>query len=187
MSKITRSGKVEMTVRERIQALRENMKKHQIDVYMIPSSDFHESEYVGDYFKVREFISGFTGSAGTVVVTMDEAGLWTDGRYFIQAAKQLEDTGIKLFKSGEPGVPTVEEYIVDAMPVEGTLGFDGRVVSAQQGMKLNEKLAAKHVKVVYSYDLVDEVWEMRPTLSNAPAFLLDENTVVKVLKRSLVN
>ena len=185
MSKITRSGKVEMTVRERIQALRENMKKHQIDVYMIPSSDFHESEYVGDYFKVREFISGFTGSAGTVVVTMDEAGLWTDGRYFIQAAKQLEDTGIKLFKSGEPGVPTVEEYIVDVMPVEGTLGFDGRVVSAQQGMKLNEKLAAKHIKVVYSYDLVDEVWEMRPTLSNAPAFLLDTKYCGKSVEEKL--
>ena len=100
-----------MLVKNRVQKLKKIMKEQNIDAYVIPSSDFHESEYVGEYFKSRQFISGFTGSAGTVVVTAEEAGLWTDGRYFIQAGKELEGTGIKLFKSGEPGVPTVEEYL----------------------------------------------------------------------------
>ncbi|MEG0906723.1 MAG: aminopeptidase P family protein, partial [Cellulosilyticaceae bacterium] len=162
-----------MSIRERVQVLREMMKKDQIDAYIIPSSDFHESEYVGEYFKAREFISGFTGSAGTVVITAEEAGLWTDGRYFIQANKQLEDTGIKLFKSGEPGVPTIEEYLYEIVPVDGVLGFDGRVISAKQGMKLAKKLEDKKVKVVYEKDLIDLVWEERPSLSQAPAFLLD--------------
>lgn len=162
-----------MNIRERIEKLREMMQKNEIDAYIIPSSDFHESEYVGEYFKAREFISGFTGSAGTVVVTMQEAGLWTDGRYFIQAAKQLECTGITLFKSGEPGVPTVEEYVYDVVPVGGVLGFDGRVINAKQGMKLREKLVDKNIKIAYQYDLVDSVWEERPSLSKAPAFLLD--------------
>ncbi|MEG1277884.1 MAG: aminopeptidase P family protein [Cellulosilyticaceae bacterium] len=162
-----------MSIRERVQVLREMMKKDQIDAYIIPSSDFHESEYVGEYFKAREFISGFTGSAGTVVITAEEAGLWTDGRYFIQANKQLEDTGIKLFKSGEPDVPTIEEYLYEIVPVDGVLGFDGRVISAKQGMKLAKKLEDKKVKVVYEKDLIDLVWEERPSLSQAPAFLLD--------------
>ncbi|MEG1829619.1 MAG: aminopeptidase P family protein [Cellulosilyticaceae bacterium] len=162
-----------MSIRERVQVLREMMKKDQIDAYIIPSSDFHESEYVGEYFKAREFISGFTGSAGTVVITAEGAGLWTDGRYFIQANKQLEDTGIKLFKSGEPDVPTIEEYLYEIVPVDGVLGFDGRVISAKQGMKLAKKLEDKKVKVVYEKDLIDLVWEERPSLSQAPAFLLD--------------
>lgn len=162
-----------MNIRERIAALREIMKSNQIDAYIIPSSDFHESEYVGEYFKAREFIAGFTGSAGTVVITAEEAGLWTDGRYFIQAGKQLENTGIKLFKSGEPGVPTIEEYIDERVPVDGALGFDGRVISAKQGIQLAKRLADKNIKIIYEKDLVDEVWEERPSLSKSKAFLLD--------------
>ena len=87
------------------------MKAKNIFAYVIPSADFHQSEYVGDYFKCRQFISGFTGSAGAVVVTLDEAGLWTDGRYFIQAEEQLKGSTIKLFKMGEEGVPTIEQYL----------------------------------------------------------------------------
>ena len=94
-------------ITERLQKLRESMKNKGISAYIIPSADFHQSEYVGDYFKCRQFISGFTGSAGTVVVTLEEAGLWTDGRYFIQAEDQLKDSTIKLFKMGEQGVETV--------------------------------------------------------------------------------
>lgn len=169
----TKKWSIQMKITQRVQALRELMKTKQIDAYIIPSSDFHESEYVGEYFKAREFISGFTGSAGTVVITAQEAGLWTDGRYFIQADKQLADTGIKLFKSGEPGVPTVEEYIIEQLPAEGVLGFDGRVINAKQGMALEEKLAHKNIKIAYAQDLMDLVWEERPSLSKAPAFLLD--------------
>ncbi|EPZ59462.1 creatinase/Prolidase N-terminal domain protein [[Clostridium] sordellii ATCC 9714] len=100
-------------IKERLAKLREYMSEKNIDAYIIPSSDNHQSEYVGDHFKCREFISGFTGSAGTVVVTMEEAGLWTDGRYFIQAEKELEGSTIKLFKMGEEGVPTLRSIYMN--------------------------------------------------------------------------
>ena len=94
---------------ERLAALRSLMKDHKVDAYLVPTDDFHCSEYVGEYFKCRKYITGFTGSAGTAVITQKEAGLWTDGRYFIQAAAQLKGTGVTLFKMGEEGVPTLEE------------------------------------------------------------------------------
>ena len=162
-----------MNVTKRLEILRSKMKAQNIDAYLIPSSDFHESEYVGDYFKARAYISGFTGSAGTVVVMAEEAGLWTDGRYFIQAANELDGSGITLYKSGEPGVPTVEAYIEEKLGTGTTLGFDGRVIAAAQGKKLSETLLKKDIKIIYTHDLVGEVWEERPELSKAPAFLLD--------------
>ncbi|CAH2213053.1 aminopeptidase P family protein [Tepidibacter aestuarii] len=162
-----------MNIVDRVNKLRKLMKEHNIDAYIVPSDDSHQSEYVGDYFKCREFISGFTGSAGTVVVTQDEAGLWTDGRYFIQAANQLEGSKIKLFKMGEEGVPNVEDYLYESMKKESTLGFDGKVVSAKVGDGLKEKLSDKNIKISYEYDLIDKVWDDRPKLSDKKAFLLD--------------
>ncbi|WP_331494334.1 aminopeptidase P family protein, partial [Clostridioides difficile] len=149
------------------------MEEKNIDAYMIPSSDNHQSEYVGDYFKSREFISGFNGSAGTVIVTKDEAGLWTDGRYFIQAESQLEGSTIKLFKMGQEGCPTTDEYLYKNIPEGGTLGFDGRVISAREGATLAEKLSKKGIKIEYQYDLIDSIWPDRPALSDSKAFLLD--------------
>lgn len=160
-------------IKERLAKLREYMSEKNIDAYIIPSSDNHQSEYVGDHFKCREFISGFTGSAGTVVVTMEEAGLWTDGRYFIQAEKELEGSTIKLFKMGEEGVPTTEEYLYEFLKDGKTLGFDGRVICAKEGINLEKKLAKKNIKIVYDYDLVGMIWNDRPALSTAKAFLLD--------------
>ncbi|CEP48481.1 aminopeptidase P family protein [Paraclostridium sordellii] len=160
-------------IKERLAKLREYMSEKNIDAYIIPSSDNHQSEYVGDHFKCREFISGFTGSAGTVVVTMEEAGLWTDGRYFIQAEKELEGSTIKLFKMGEEGVPTTEEYLYEFLKEGKTLGFDGRVICAKEGINLEKKLAKKNIKIVYDYDLVGMIWNDRPDLSTAKAFLLD--------------
>ncbi|GAA0104207.1 aminopeptidase P family protein [Paraclostridium sordellii] len=160
-------------IKERLAKLREYMSEKNIDAYIIPSSDNHQSEYVGDHFKCREFISGFTGSAGTVVVTMEEAGLWTDGRYFIQAEKELEGSTIKLFKMGEEGVPTTEEYLYESLKDGKTLGFDGRVICAKEGINLEKKLANKNIKIVYDYDLVGMIWNDRPALSTAKAFLLD--------------
>ncbi|MDU2686817.1 MAG: aminopeptidase P family protein [Paeniclostridium sordellii] len=160
-------------IKERLAKLREYMSEKNIDAYIIPSSDNHQSEYVGDHFKCREFISGFTGSAGTVVVTMEEAGLWTDGRYFIQAEKELEGSTIKLFKMGEEGVPTTEEYLYEYLKDGKTLGFDGRVICAKEGINLEKKLAKKNIKIVYDYDLVGMIWNDRPALSTAKAFLLD--------------
>ena len=98
-------------MKRELELLRVKMKETGVDACLIPTSDFHGSEYVGDYFKCREYISGFTGSAGTLVVTLDEAGLWTDGRYFLQAAKQLSGSGITLMRERQPGVPSIEEYL----------------------------------------------------------------------------
>ncbi|MBC8630210.1 aminopeptidase P family protein [[Eubacterium] tenue] len=162
-----------MMIKERLSILRKYMNEKNIDAYIIPSSDNHQSEYVGDYFKCREFISGFTGSAGTVVVTMAEAGLWTDGRYFIQAENELKGSTIKLFKMGEEGVPTTDEYLYNNIKEGGVLGFDGRVICAKEGSNLEDKLAQKNIKIVYEYDLVGKVWEDRPSLSTEKAFLLD--------------
>lgn len=161
------------------------MRQKQIDVYMIPTEDFHESEYVGDYFKVRKYMSGFTGSAGTLVVTLSEAGLWTDGRYFIQAENQLKGTGIDLYKMGEPKVPTIEEFIKEKTPEHGWLGFDGRVVNALLGIKLKEALEKKDAKIDASSDLVDAIWEDRPAISKEPAYLLDIKWVGKPRKEKL--
>ena len=100
-----------MNVPERISALRALMEERGYDAYMVPTDDNHQSEYGGEHFKARAFITGFTGSAGTAVITKDTAGLWTDGRYFIQAEQQLSGSGVKLFKMGEPDVPTVEDFM----------------------------------------------------------------------------
>ncbi|HBF0592533.1 TPA: aminopeptidase P family protein [Clostridioides difficile] len=162
-----------MNIKDRLSGLRKFMEEKNIDAYMIPSSDNHQSEYVGDYFKSREFISGFNGSAGTVIVTKDEAGLWTDGRYFIQAESQLEGSTIKLFKMGQEGCPTTDEYLYKNIPEGGILGFDGRVISAREGATLAEKLSKKGIKIEYQYDLIDSIWPDRPALSDSKAFLLD--------------
>lgn len=161
------------TVNERIARFRAVMQEKGIDLYVVPTADFHESEYAGAYFKVRKFLSGFTGSAGTLIVSQKEAGLWTDGRYFIQAAAQLEGTCVTLFRMGEEGVPTTTEYIVENMPENGTLGFDGRVINSAFGNELKEKLADKHVSFHYTEDLADAVWTDRPALSCEPAWILD--------------
>lgn len=161
-----------MKIADRIKALREQMKIRGIDVYLVPTADFHQSEYVGDYFKVREFITGFTGSAGTALITQDEARLWTDGRYFIQAETELAGTTVKLMKMREPGVPTLEDYLSEVIPTEGVLGFDGRVVAMTEGQRYEEIAAAKEAKILYNYDLIDDVWEDRPALSKEPVFAL---------------
>ena len=162
-----------MSILNRISALRKIMEDKKIDAYIIPSADNHQSEYVGEYFKARKFISGFTGSAGTVVITKNKAGLWTDGRYFIQAEKQLVGSGIDLFKMGEEGVPTVNEFVKEHIPYGGALGFDGRLICAEEGLSLEEELKKNNVSIKYEDDLVDMIWEDRPALSEESAFKLD--------------
>ena len=149
------------------------MKEKKIDAYLVPTDDFHGSEYVGDYFKCRKYITGFTGSAGTAIITQDMAGLWTDGRYFIQAADQLRDTTIELFKSGEPGVPTVHQFLNDKLEEGMCLGFDGRTVSAREAEELQELLQKKHITFSVNDDLIGEIWEDRPVLSCEPVMELD--------------
>ncbi len=149
------------------------LKDKGIYAYLIPSADFHGSEYVAEHFREREFLSKFTGSAGTLIITQDEMGLWTDGRYYMQAEKQLEGTGIKLFKIGMDGVPTTIEYLVENMPKNSKLGFDGRIISMSDGLKLEEKLKKKNIEIIYEEDLVNQIWNNRPNLPNGNAYLLD--------------
>ncbi len=160
------------TVPERLAALREKMKEYGIDAYLVPTEDFHGSEYVGGYFKCRSYLSGFTGSAGTLVVTADSAGLWVDGRYFLQASMQLEGTGIDMFKMAVEGVPTVQEYLVDTLSEGQCLGFDGRTVTYDTAMALKKDLDAKGVSIRYDEDLVGMIWEDRPPMSAKPVELL---------------
>lgn len=172
-------------INNRIAQLRKLMVENNIDAYVIPTADFHESEYVGEYFKSREYISGFTGSAGSVVVTKDEVGLWVDGRYFIQGEQQIRGTSITLYKMAEEGVPTIEDYLVESLPHGGTLGFDGRVINSKLGVTLEEKLASKDITISFEDDLLGIVWGDRPELSKQPAFLLGTQYVGKSAKEKI--
>ena len=162
-----------VTVPERLAALREKMAQNNIDYYVVPTADFHQTEYVGEHFKARAYITGFTGSAGTALISMHDARLWTDGRYFIQAGKQLEGTTVQLMKMGEPDVPTLPDYLREAVKDGETIGFDGRVVSVSEGQEYQQIAEMHHGQVNYSVDLIDEIWEDRPPLSEKPAFCLD--------------
>lgn len=161
-----------MKVSERIAKLRDVMRARGVDLYVVPTADFHQSEYVGEHFKARAYISGFTGSAGTAVIGLDEARIWTDGRYFLQAAGELEGTGVELMKMGQPGVPTINEYISATLKSGQTLGFDGRVVAMSDGMEYADIARQKSAKIAYDKDLIDEIWSDRPELSKEPAFAL---------------
>ncbi len=150
-------------------ALRRVMAEHGIAWYLIPTDDFHASEYVGAHFKCRAYVSGFTGSAGTLLVGAEWAGLWTDGRYFLQATQQLEGSGIELCKSGEPGVPTLEEYLRQNLQPGQVLGFDGRTVSAAACGKYRALVEQKGATLSCRNDLVGEIWAERPPLPTTHA------------------
>ena len=167
-----------MTVPEKLSALRACMKSEGIDAWLVPTDDFHGSEYVGGYFKCREFLTGFTGSAGTALVTVDGAYLWTDGRYFLQAAQQLEGTGVTLMKIDAEGVPTIGEYLEENLKQGQVLGFDGRCMKAAAAKDLFRKLESRGIawKVRAGgkpLDLVGRIWKQRPPLSCEPVWELD--------------
>ncbi|WP_456082028.1 aminopeptidase P family protein [Mediterraneibacter sp.] len=164
-----------MNIQKRINALRSAMAQKGIDIYIIPTADFHHSEYVGDYFKFREYITGFTGSAGTAVFTSEKAGLWTDGRYFIQAEQQLAGSGIELYRSGEPGVPSIEEFLKKDLQEGQVLGFDGRTISYEEGISYRQLAEQRHASVNFLQDLASEIWTDRPNLPSEPAFLLEDS------------
>ena len=163
-----------IVIQNRLARLREEMCENHIDYYMMTTADFHNSEYVNDYFKVREFFSGFTGSNGSLVVWQDGAGLWTDGRYFIQAGTELEGTSIQLFRMFDDGVPTIEEFLMKEMREEQTLGFDGRTISAMTGQKIEKDLKQKNIKIVYETDLAEKIWNERSAFPTGNITVLDE-------------
>ncbi len=159
-------------ITERLARLRREMAQRGMDGYVVVTDDFHGSEYVGDYFKARAYLSGFTGSAGTLVVLPDRAALWTDGRYFLQAAEQLTGSTIELMRMGQPGVPAIGAFLAQHLPEGGVLGFDGRTVSSSFAGTLEKALEAKHIRFAGGEDLVDAVWPDRPALSDRPVWEL---------------
>lgn len=152
--------------------LQKILKEKNIDAYIIPSSDYHNSEYVSDFFKSKTLLSGFTGSAGTMVVTPEEAFLWTDGRYHIQAQKQLENTSVKLMKQGQPDVPSIKDFLYDELEKNQTLGFDGKVLSASFILDLQNKLP--NIKIKADEDLINLIWENRPSLPFSMLYILEQ-------------
>lgn len=157
----------------KIQELQDLMKIYLYDWYIVPTNDYHNSEYVDEYFKAREYLSGFTGSAGTLVLSQTEAYLWTDGRYFIQAKEQLNNTGIKLMKAGEPGVPRIRDFIKANYKYEETLGFDGRCNSAYFIESILKECPG--LKVEYNEDLVNSIWDDRPLMTCNEVYVLSDD------------
>lgn len=157
-------------IQERLQNLRAKMQENGVQAYIIPTSDFHETEYVSDYFACRKYMSGFTGSAGTLVVLADQAGLWTDGRYFIQAQAQLRDTGITLMKMGQPETPSIEDYICQNLSKGSKVGFDGRVINYMDYKRYHAIFNSHQIDIVANLDLVNEIWQDRPALPATKTF-----------------
>lgn len=161
-------------IAERIARLRAIMEEKGIDAYVVPTADFHQSEYVGEHFKARSYITGFSGSYGTAVIMKNDAGLWTDGRYFFQAVNELEGSGVRLMKMFVDDTPSVTEFLVANVPAGGTVAFDGRVLSVGEGKEYEDAFASKGIHIHYSEDLIHTIWEDRPALSEKPAFFLEE-------------
>lgn len=158
---------------EKIEKLREIMKKENIDYYVVPSGDFHQSEYVAEHFKSRAYITGFTGSAGTALIGREKGILWTDGRYFIQAEQQLKDSGIELYKMRIPGWPTLHEWLMENMKSGETVSFDGRLFSANEYKEFKKIKDKKDINIVMDKDLIEKIWNDKPELPKEKAFLHD--------------
>lgn len=172
-------------IKERLMKLREEMNKEGMQAYIIPTSDFHETEYVSEYFAARKYMSGFTGSAGVLVVLLDKAGLWTDGRYFIQAANQLAGSGIDLMKQGQEDTPSIEEYIVTNLTQGSIVGFDGRVMNVNDANKYKQAFMMHDIKMVTDKDLVGRIWDDRPALPCTETFHYDEKYAGKSISDKL--
>lgn len=170
-----------MEINKRIEEARKVMEKYKVDAYIITSSDYHQSEYIDDYFKGREYLSGFTGSAGVLVIFKDEACLWTDGRYHIQAENQLKGSEIKLFKQGNLGVPTYKEYIISKLAKNSKIGIDAKILLSSD---INEILSKKKYKII-DFDLLSEVWDKRKVLPNEKIFILEDKYTGKSHKEKV--
>lgn len=155
----------------RLSALRNRMKDARIDATIIPQTDPHHSEYIADHWQVRRWLSGFTGSAGSLVVTADKALLWTDSRYFLQAAQQLEGTGIELMKEGLPATPSISAYLTGELPQGAVVGIDGNLFSVSEAADLRSALGKHHMNLDTHFDVIDSIWEDRPDLPDAPVFI----------------
>ncbi|MBQ0069205.1 MAG: aminopeptidase P family protein [Bacteroidales bacterium] len=175
--------------RQHLEALRDAMRSVNVDAVIVPGTDPHQSEYVSDHWKFRDWLSGFTGSNGTAVITLDKAALWTDSRYFLQAAQQLEDSGFDMVKESIPGEPTVEQWLVENLDEESVLAVDGRLFSCVEANRLERFCAENGFMFVTEFFPADSIWPDRPARPVAPAYVHDEalagETVDSKLERVL--
>lgn len=174
-------------IQERLTTLRKKMAAHDVAALIIPTSDFHDTEYVSEHFMARKHFSGFTGSAGVLVILQDKAALWTDGRYFIQADQELKGSGIELMKQGQPGTPTIAQYILDNVQEGQKVAFDGRCVSMQDFETYEKQLQAKHLDIITDLDIAGEAWENRPALPNTRTFHYHEKYSGKEISEKLAD
>lgn len=172
-----------MNIDEKLRKLRELMASRQIDAYIVNTSDPHQSEYISDYYKTREFISGFTGSAGTCVITMDKARLWTDSRYFLQAEKELEFSEFEFYKLGFEEDPSIEEFLLDEVNEFGKIGFDGNCYSVKDYKNLSENMGSR--ALVYDIDYISKIWDDRPDLSKEKVWVYDIEYVGESLESKI--
>lgn len=176
---------MKQVIKQRIVALRNFMNKHDLAAFIIPTTDPHLSEYTAPRWKSREWISGFTGSAGTLVVTLDKAGLWTDSRYFIHAQGQIEDTGIILFKDGLHNTPSILEWLCLNLKKNDSIGIDGQLFSVSEVETMKKMLAPYQIKLNTAFDPIEDIWTDRPIIPKNPAFIHElqyagQNTIDKV-------
>ena len=172
-----------MNINTRLEQLRSLMKDRKIDAYIVATSDPHQSEYLADYYKTREFISGFTGSAGTAVITLKEARLWTDSRYFIQAQKELASSEFELMKMGVEGYPTLIEYLDENIAEFGKIGFDGQCYSVTSYKDLSENMGSR--VLVSDLDYISQIWTDRPELPKDKIWIHDDKYSGLNLKEKL--
>ena len=172
-------------IMDRLKELRSKMAENGIDYYMMPTSDYHNSEYSADFFKVREFFSNFSGSNGTLVVSANWAGLWTDGRYFIQAEREIDGTGVTLYRMLDKGVPTIKEYLSEQMQKGQCLGFDGLVNAADILVDFEETLKEKQITFRYDLDLAADIWKDRPALPCTKVYLLSDELCGRSFREKL--
>ena len=176
-----------MEFNERIRQLREKMAEKNIDFYIIPTADDHSSEYVGAYYKLRNYFAGFTGSAGTLLIGKEMSGLWTDGRYYIQAEKQLAGSEVELFRMGSDGVPSIEEYIESHLPEKGIIAFDGQVIDLAQGMGYEAIADAVGGQILWDEDIAGKLWKERPVRTSAPVYELKMQYAGKSCRDKLID
>jgi len=174
-----------LSINERVKNLRKEMKDKSITAYIVNTSDPHQSEYVSEHYKGRAWISGFTGSAGTVVITETTAILWTDGRYFVQAEKELSGTEYKLFKMAIPGFPTFTEWLKDNLEEGDSLGFDGKTFAQSSVEELIKEFDGKDIELISEFDLVGKIWKDRPALPKGNAFIHELKYTGKTTKEKL--
>lgn len=178
-------------IRSRIELLREKMKQEHIDWYLITTDDYHSSEYVADFFKVREYYTGFTGDNAYLVLNNEKSYMWTDGRFFIQAERELKDTGIELMRMGEENVPSVSDFLIQNVKENETLAFDGRTVSTSLGLKLEKAFEGKNISIVFEKDIAGDLWTNRPSRPSSSIFMLSlevsgesvEDKLIRVRKK----